>query len=124
MNSLEDVLTLVKAGFTAEQILAFSKSNTENTSNDTPTIEKTIATEPHVEKVETDSPVEKTDTVPPVIPPVTETVDTNKDTINKLIMAVDNLTKVVQAKNIVNSNIPIVPVDSAEDALASIFINK
>ena len=123
MFTPEDILSLTKAGFNAQQIAGLSMLANKQTGN------PTVVTAPpttNVPPVTTAPPVTTTPpvtTAPPVTttPPVTTAtpVTAPENTVDPILAELQKLTGLVQGNNISNTSIP--KVQTPEDILAEII---
>lgn len=97
MSKINDVIGLVKAGFTKEEIIEMFKAPLESEKVETPVVEEIAK---------------------PVVDAIPETP--KSDDMAKVISALDNLTKAVHANNLMNTEIKP-NVDTSIDVFAKIL---
>lgn len=120
---LNDILTLVKAGYTRDEIAQMEQQETPN-ANAIPVPAPVAEPEPTPEPVNTPTPVTEPVAVPVAQPQPTPTPAQTEPTMAELMQAVAKLTSAVQANAIAQSVIPgglTQPTPTAEDMLAEII---
>ena len=117
---LNDVLALVKAGYTREEISAMEQPQTA-VPNTVPVVEPVTNPAPNPEPVQT--PVNEPVAVPVAQPVPTQQPVQTEPTMSELMQSIAKLTSAVQANAIAQSVIPqgLSNPPSAEDMLAEII---